>query len=363
MPGMFETYGRGGSDRRASRRPSPSWTGSARPSATRRRTESRSRTSSGAGSATAGARSSGLPADADPYYHYDLDFIVTVPNMDPHIRSFETIREDDEEVVVKTGFETTIRKRFDLPMPEQVSWETDTIEKLEAFEFDDPFDRRRYFEAGDNQIAGVGDGFERNSPPWVETVRSLHADFPVFGSVTESSEITTRLLGQLNTLMWTGEYPERFGEQLLRIGEFSYRDREGADRGGGRPARRPRHLGRRRLRQEPVHGPRVLAEVLQADGRQDHRARPQPRTARHVPRLRQRQRHLRGHDRDRPRRLQPARGQGRPRRRHAARAPGPPAHVLRQQRHPRLGARRSGRGPARGPPPAAARPRAAATSS
>ncbi len=49
----------------------------------------------------------GLPADADPYYHYDLDFIVTVPNMDPHVRQFETIREDDEEVVIKTGFETT----------------------------------------------------------------------------------------------------------------------------------------------------------------------------------------------------------------------------------------------------------------
>jgi len=164
----------------------------------------------------------GLPDDADPYYHYDLDMIVTVPNMDPHIRQFETLREDDEEVVIKTGYETTIRKRFDLPMPEQISWETDTIEKMEAFEFDDPYDRRRYFEAGDNQIAGVGDGFERNSPPWVETVKSLHVDMPVFGSVGEAGETTTRLLGQLNTLTWIGEYPERFGEQLLRIGDFAY---------------------------------------------------------------------------------------------------------------------------------------------
>jgi uroporphyrinogen decarboxylase len=164
----------------------------------------------------------GLPEDADPHRHYDLDFIVTVPNMDPHIRDFETVKEDDEEVVVKTGFETMIRKRFDLPMPEQISWDTDTIEKMEAFEFDDPWDPRRYFEAGDNQIAGVGDGFERNSPPWVETVKGLHGDFPVYGSIAESSEITTRLLGQLNTLTWIGEYPERFGEQLLRIGEFSY---------------------------------------------------------------------------------------------------------------------------------------------
>lgn len=164
----------------------------------------------------------GLAADANPYYYYDLDWITTVPNMDPHIMNFETIREDDEEVVVRTGFETKIRKRFDLPMPEQVSWETDTIEKLEAFEFDDPYDRRRYFSAGDNQIAGVGDGFERNSAPWVETVRSLYADFPVYGSIVESSECVTRMLGQLNTMMWIGEYPERFGKQLLRIGEFYY---------------------------------------------------------------------------------------------------------------------------------------------
>jgi hypothetical protein len=165
----------------------------------------------------------GLPADANPYYHYDLDWIVTVPNMDPHIMPFQTVKEDAEEVVVRTGFETTLRKRFDLPMPEQVSWETDTIEKLEAFEFDDPADPRRFFEGGDNQIAGVGDGFERNSAPWIKTIQSLHPDFPVYGSMIEASECATRLLGQLNTMMWIGEYPERFGKQLLRIGEFYYK--------------------------------------------------------------------------------------------------------------------------------------------
>ena len=111
-----------------------------------------------------------LPDDASPYNYYDLDWIVTTPNMDPKIQSFETIKEDETEVVVKTGFLTTMRKKFDFPMPEFISWDTDTIEKLEVLEFDDPYDRRRYFEAGDNQIAGVGDGFERNSPAWIETV-------------------------------------------------------------------------------------------------------------------------------------------------------------------------------------------------
>jgi uroporphyrinogen decarboxylase len=161
-----------------------------------------------------------LPDDANPYDYYDLDWIVTMPNMDPKIRSFETIKEDETEVVVKTGFLTTIRKKFDFPMPEFMSWDIDTIEKLEALEFDDPFDRRRYFEAGDNQIAGVGDGFQRNSPAWVETVKSLRPNFPVYGSMIECSECLTRLIGQENTLFWMGMYPEQFGEEINRIGQF-----------------------------------------------------------------------------------------------------------------------------------------------
>ena len=161
-----------------------------------------------------------LPEDANPYYHYDLDWIATVPNMDPHIRSFETIREDDEEVVVKTGYGAIMRKKFDIPMPEFIAWATDSIEKLETFEFDAPDDRRRYFEAGDNQIAGVGDGFERNSPAWIETVKRLRPDFPVYGSMGECSECLTRMVGQENSLLWMGMYPERMGDAINRVGQF-----------------------------------------------------------------------------------------------------------------------------------------------
>ena len=161
-----------------------------------------------------------LPDDADPYYYYDLDWIVTVPNMDPKIQSFETLKEDETEVVVKTGFRSVVRKKFDFPMPEFMAWDTDTIDKLETFEFDDPYDRRRYFEAGDNQIAGVGDGFERNSPAWIETVIKLRPDFPVYGSMIECSECLTRLVGQENALLWMGMYPDQMGNAINRIGQF-----------------------------------------------------------------------------------------------------------------------------------------------
>ena len=68
-----------------------------------------------------------LPDDANPYYHYDMDWIVTVPNMDPWIREFETIEENTEKVVVKTGFGAYMSKKFDCPMPENYAWEIDTF--------------------------------------------------------------------------------------------------------------------------------------------------------------------------------------------------------------------------------------------
>jgi hypothetical protein len=161
-----------------------------------------------------------LPADASPYNYYDLDWIVTTPNMDPIIMPFETIREDEQEVVVKTGFLATLRKRFDFPMPEFMAFDTNTIEKLQALQFDDPADTRRFFAAGDNQIAGVGDGFERNTPAWIETVKKLHPDFPVYGSIIECSECLTRLIGQENALFWMCMYADELGEQINRIGRF-----------------------------------------------------------------------------------------------------------------------------------------------
>jgi uroporphyrinogen decarboxylase len=161
-----------------------------------------------------------LPAAASPYNYYDLDWIVTTPNMDPFIRPFETICENEKEVVVKTGFLATLRKRFDFPMPEFIAFDIDTIEKLQALEFDDPAEPRRFFAAGDNQIAGVGDGFERNTPAWIETVRRLHPEFPVYGSIIECSECLTRLIGQENALFWMGMYPDDLGEQINRIGQF-----------------------------------------------------------------------------------------------------------------------------------------------
>jgi hypothetical protein len=166
-------------------------------------------------------REMGLADDTDIYRYYDLDWQVVSPNMDPHIQPFEILRDDETEVTVRTGFGATIRKRFDLPMPAFHAFETDTVEKMEAFKFDDPFDERRYFHAGDDQLNGVGDGFTRNIAPFVDRLDAVYEDFPVFGSVCEAHEMIWRIVGTENVMMWMGEYPDEIARFVDRLHEFN----------------------------------------------------------------------------------------------------------------------------------------------
>jgi uroporphyrinogen decarboxylase len=163
----------------------------------------------------------GLPPDADIYRYYDLDWTATVPNMDPHIQPFEILQQDEAQVVVRTGFGATIQKKFDHPMPAFLDFETDSIDKMRAFRFDDPGDERRFLAGGDNQLAGVGDSFARDLAPWIDTVRSLHPDIPVYGSVCEAHEMLWRIVGSKNALLWMGLYPNEVARFVERIGAFA----------------------------------------------------------------------------------------------------------------------------------------------
>jgi hypothetical protein len=166
-------------------------------------------------------RDLGLAHDTDIYKYYDLDWIVTIPNMDPHIRPFEVLEDSADHVVVRTGFGAVVKKKFADPMPAFLGFDTNTIEKMDSFRFDDPEDSRRFYSPGDNQIAGVGDGFARNSPAWVDTVTQIHSDFPVYGSVCEGQEMLWRIIGSENVMLWIGLYPDKLAAFIERVGEFA----------------------------------------------------------------------------------------------------------------------------------------------
>ena len=161
-------------------------------------------------------------ADFDPHRHFDLDYVVVNPNMDPRIRPFEILLEEGEDVVVKTGFGATIRRRSDLPMPHYDAFSVTRPEEMADFGFDDPAAPDRFFSGGDDQINGVGDTLTRDLPSWDERVDAYVDDFPIFGSVCEPFEFLWRIVGSENALLWMGLEPELLKEFVDRIGQFLY---------------------------------------------------------------------------------------------------------------------------------------------
>jgi hypothetical protein len=67
------------------------------------------------------------------------------PNLDPHIHPFDALKESPEGVVVRSGCEALLRKEFDHPMPAILSFDSDSIDKMRAFECDDQWNARWFF--------------------------------------------------------------------------------------------------------------------------------------------------------------------------------------------------------------------------
>ncbi|MDL2255746.1 uroporphyrinogen decarboxylase family protein [Parabacteroides sp. OttesenSCG-928-K15] len=158
----------------------------------------------------------------DPYRHFDLDYIIITPNMDPHIKPFEIIEEKGDDIVVKTGFEATIRRSGKIPMPHFEAFSMKQQEDMDLFEFDDPADPRRFYAGGDDQINCVGDALARNIPSWDERVDAYVDDFPVFGSVCEVYEFLWRIIGTENSFYWVLDKPEYIERFINRCGDFLY---------------------------------------------------------------------------------------------------------------------------------------------
>jgi hypothetical protein len=156
----------------------------------------------------------------DPYRHFDLDYVVITPNLDPRIQPFEILSESGEDIVVKTGFGATIRRSGNAPMPRYETFSVAQPEQMADFAFDPPDDRRRFYAGGDDQINGVGDALARNLPPWNERVDAYVDDFAVFGSVCEPYEYLWRCIGSENSLYWLSTHREPLAAFVDRIGGF-----------------------------------------------------------------------------------------------------------------------------------------------
>ncbi len=156
----------------------------------------------------------------DPYRHWDLDMVVINPNMDPHLTGVEVIENTPERRLVRTGFGARIEQRADYPMPNYLDFQTQTYDDMEALEFDDPFDPRRYHEALDDQINSVTDTLNLGYPSFVDRVNAYADDFCVFGGVCEIQEELWRIVGAENVYYKMAEDPDRLAAFVERLGDF-----------------------------------------------------------------------------------------------------------------------------------------------
>lgn len=156
----------------------------------------------------------------DPYRYWDLDYVVINPNMDPHLKGLEVLENTPERKLLKTGFEAIIERRRDHPVPNYIRHYTDEWRHIESFQFDNPLDRRRYYDPLDDQINCVSDELNLGIMPFVDRVSVYADDFCVFGSVCEPHELLWRICGMENTLFKMAEEPKRLAEFIHRIGDF-----------------------------------------------------------------------------------------------------------------------------------------------
>lgn len=158
--------------------------------------------------------------DFDPYRHFDLDYIVITPNMDPRIQAFEVTELPDETTLIKTGFGATIRRTRDNPMPHYDTFSVTAPEQMADFVFDAPDDARRFHAGGDDQLNCVGDALARDLPPWDQRLDAYTSDFAVYGSVCEPYEYLWRIIGSVNSLMWMTMAPDELTAFVERLGRF-----------------------------------------------------------------------------------------------------------------------------------------------
>ena len=158
--------------------------------------------------------------DFDPYRHFDLDYVVVNPNMDPHLKDFEVIEKNGDDIVVKTGFEATVRRRGDLPMPHFEEFAIKTPEDMAKFEFDDTDIAGRLGRSGADQLNCLGDAISFGIPSFTDRFNSYKDDFCMFGSVCEMYEFIWRIIGTENSLYWMVLEPEKLKAFIDRAGAF-----------------------------------------------------------------------------------------------------------------------------------------------
>lgn len=127
----------------------------------------------------------GLDSNISIYEYYDMDMVLLVPNTDPKIESYKLIERGDGYEIYKSGFGCTLKKVDYSPMPQFLDFSVKSSDDYAKFIFEDPLDKRRFYDPGANLLGGAGN---IELPSFYDQLKSAKGKFPTMGIVLEGME-------------------------------------------------------------------------------------------------------------------------------------------------------------------------------
>ncbi len=166
----------------------------------------------------------GESEETDPNKYYDIDVALVVPNSDPKFIKPE-VTASEEFTIATSGFGCTIKKRhsrvedgYMAPMAEYIDFSIKSPDDYARFQFDDPRDRRRFFDPRQDIISG--DGFTV-LPSYEENVKAVKDEYCLFGGIYEAWEGLWRMRGIANAMMDMAREPEKVKAFAHRLMDFA----------------------------------------------------------------------------------------------------------------------------------------------
>jgi hypothetical protein len=156
--------------------------------------------------------------------YYDLDVMLVVPNSDPKFITPD-VQAGEEFTIVNSGFGCTIKKRhsrledgYMAPMAEYIDFSIKSADDYEKFQFDDPRDKRRFYDPRQDIISG--DGFTVLDS-YMDNVNAVKDDYCLFGGIYEAWEGLWRMRGISNALLDLAKHPEKVKPFCQRLTDFA----------------------------------------------------------------------------------------------------------------------------------------------
>jgi hypothetical protein len=160
----------------------------------------------------------------DPNKYYDLDIMLVVPNSDPNFITPQ-VTSTEEYTIATSGFGCTVKKRnshlddgYMAPMEEYIDFSIKSPDDYVKYEFDDPKDPRRFYNARQDILSG--DGFTI-LPSYMENINRVRDDYCLIGGIYEAWEGLWRTRGIANAMMDMVREPEKVQAFSNRLIDFA----------------------------------------------------------------------------------------------------------------------------------------------